>query len=211
MRKPLLIAWLLVPAAVAGYHFGPGQDRVRCDDAAAALRLAEAAVADALALTSSGGDAEARPAWEAAEKAFAEALALLPAGSEVEARTLRLERAKAQMLCGQLPDARRGLESLAADLATASGADPAQRASAQDALASARYYTTWLMRLEGASREEWVPEIEGARQSWRLLAEQADARGDTARAAEARENLESAIRLERMALGDLQGLPLPSQ
>ena len=43
-----------------------------------------------------------------------------------------------------------------------------------------RLSITWLMRLEGHSREEWEPEIEAARQTYRLLAERADASGDQA-------------------------------
>ena len=41
------------------------------------------------------------------------------------------------------------------------------------ALASAKYYLTWLMRLEGKTRAEWEPEIDGSRQLYRLLAEKA--------------------------------------
>ena len=37
---------------------------------------------------------------------------------------------------------------------------------------------TWLLRLEGQPAEIWEPEIEVARQNYRLLAEQAAARGD---------------------------------
>ncbi len=63
------------------------------------------------------------------------------------------------------------------------------------------------MRLEGAPREEWEPRIESARQTFKQLA------GDASGAArqEAQEDLESAIRLARMDLSELQGLPLPSQ
>jgi hypothetical protein len=67
------------------------------------------------------------------------------------------------------------------------------------------------MRLEGAPREEWEPEIEASRQNYKLLAEDPAARGDEKLAKLSCENLESAIRLERMSLTDLQGLPLPSQ
>jgi hypothetical protein len=78
------------------------------------------------------------------------------------------------------------------------------------------------MRLEGAPREEWEPEIEASRQNYKLLAEDPTSKCTSAGAAcdkgdeqvasvRAAENLESAIRLERMSLTDLQGLPLPSQ
>ena len=65
-----------------------------------------------------------------------------------------------------------------------------------------------LMRLEGRAKEDWEPEIEGARQHYALLAQNST---DEAERAKRHEDLESAIRLARMDLGELQGLPLPSQ
>jgi hypothetical protein len=84
-------------------------------------------------------------------------------------------------------------------------------ADARASLANAQYYMTWLMRLEGLSRDVWEPEIEAARQTYRLLADQATAGGDDQAAKSQRENLEASIRLARMELSELQGLPLPSQ
>jgi hypothetical protein len=63
---------------------------------------------------------------------------------------------------------------------------------------------TWLMRLEGLPQEEWEPEIESARQHFRQLAEKG-----TGGKERYQEKLESAIRLARMDLTDLQGQPLP--
>ena len=70
---------------------------------------------------------------------------------------------------------------------------------------------TWLMRLEGQPRDTWEPEVESARQTYRLLAEQSQKRGDAAAFEKNREDLESAIRLARLDLSALQGLPLPNQ
>ena len=64
----------------------------------------------------------------------------------------------------------------------------------------------WLMRLEGATEEEWVPTAENARQHFRYLAESAQTKGDTAD----RENLAASVRLLRMDLSELESLPLPS-
>ena len=90
-------------------------------------------------------------------------------------------------------------------------ADPELLRETRDAYANSQYYMTWLMRLEGLKREAWEPEIEAARQTYRLLAEQAEASGDDDAAKKSREDLESSIRLARMDLSELQGLPLPSQ
>ena len=70
---------------------------------------------------------------------------------------------------------------------------------------------TWLMRLEGATEEEWMPEIQAARQHYTQLTQTAEDMGDSELLKRSSEDLESSIRLARMDLGDLQALPLPSQ
>jgi hypothetical protein len=211
MRKLLLFVWLLIPVAAGAYHYGPGQDRMRGDRAAEAVSRAEAAASKARATAAKSGDDAARALWADAEEAYGEAIELLPQGSAAEARRLRLERAKAQMFVGKLPDARRDLAGLVDEVAGDPKPDAKLLDDARAALANAQYYSTWLLRLGGASREDWEPEIEAARQNYRLLAENAATSGDSKLAALTREDLESAVRLERMDLADLQGLPLPSQ
>ena len=115
------------------------------------------------------------------------------------------------MFISGLPEARRDLEVLVDELASDSAVDPALLTDARSTLASAQYYNTWLQRLEGTPREEWEREIEASRQNYKLVAEEQAARGNPALAMSAREDLEASIRLARMDLGELQGLPLPSQ
>ena len=197
MRKLLLLAWLMLPVLGAAYHYGPGQERLLLDDAAGLLsRAAEHA------------DAEE---WAEAEKAYTEALELLPADQVTAVRSARLERAKAQMFVKKLPVAHRDLRGLVDELAEDPDADPRLLDGAREAQANAQYYMTWLLRLEGHPEERWKPEIEAARQTYRLLAERRLADGDEYEADKHREDLEAAIRLERMELSELQGLPLPSQ
>jgi len=191
----MLVVWLLVPVAAAAYHYGPGQDLLAQDDADRALRRAEQLAAD--------------KQWAYAVQAYDEALKLLPGKRIDEQRRIRLERAKAQMLSKQLPEAHQEFATLVEELKDSG--DAKLRAASQSALANAQYYMTWLMRLEGQSPAIWEPEIEAARQNYKLLAEHAAAKGDTAEAQTYRDDLESAIRLARMDLGELQGLPLPSQ
>ena len=88
------------------------------------------------------------------------------------------QRAKVQMLGHQLPEANAALRELVDQIEDDKSADPKLRDEAREALANAQYYMTWLMRLEGLGAEEWEPEIESARQTYRLLAEQDEARGD---------------------------------
>jgi len=149
--------------------------------------------------------------WSAAVERYDQALALLPAGHNAEARRIRLERAKAQMLAKKLPEAHADLKALVAELEGDAKADTSMLENARHALASSQYYMTWLMRLEGLPADVWEPEVESARQNYRLLAEKAELAGNGAAAQKYREDLEATVRLARMDLSDLQGLPLPSQ
>lgn len=210
-RVHFALLWLLLPIAAGAYHLGPGQDRLRADRAASAAEQAAQAAREARRIAAESGDAAARRHWAEAAAACTEALAHLPAGEEQAAFALRIERAKAQMYISELPEARDELEAVVEELASSPAATPELLAEARAALANAQYYTTWLMRLEGAPREEWEREIQSARQNYRWLAERAEAGGDTERAAHAKEDLEATVRLARMDLDELQGLPLPSQ
>ena len=199
MRNILLCGWLLLPIGAWAYHEGPGQDRVARDDTADVL-------SDALAAWTEGSFGEAT-------ELYTRALEVLPKDDIDAARRIRLELNKARMESSELPTARDDLESLVDELVAEQAAgeeiDQELLADARKALASSQYYITWLMRLEGLPREEWEPEIEAARQNYRLLAEQAA--GDEQLVKLHQSDLESAVRLARMELEDLQGLPLPSQ
>ena len=197
MRMLILVGWLMVPVIVGAWHYGPGQERMQLDQVAKLLTRADAHAA--------------RGEYAAAEELYEAALKGLPPGKTAEARRVRLERAKAAMQCAKLPLAHEDLKTLVDEMADDPAADARVLAEARSALGSAQYYMTWLMRLEGQPRDVWEPEIEAARQTYRLLAEKADAAGDAGAAKRHRDDLESAVRLDRMELSDLQGLPLPSQ
>src|SRR5437016_6032797 len=71
----------------------------------------------------------------------------------------------------------------------------------------AAWLITWLMRLEGLGRDQWEPEIESARQTYKLLAEQAQSKGDAQQAKSLQEDLEAAIRWHEestMKIADLR-------
>lgn len=197
MKKLLLVIWLVLPVAGAAYHYGPGQEQLELEE-----------VDDLLAKADRHAAAEE---WFDAEEAYDAALEKLPEDQIALNRRIRLERAKAQMLNSKLPVARQELESLVDELEEDADAEAELRGEAREALASSQYYMTWLMRLEGLPREKWEPEIEAARQNYRLLAEEAGTTGLLAMAERQTENLEASIRLARMDLGELQGLPLPGQ
>jgi hypothetical protein len=210
MKTVILTLWLLLPVGFGAYHFGPGQERLQLDDAGELLQEAaeHAARAERLAPSDAAGS---RADYALALSSLEQALALLPDEETALRQRARLELAKCQLNASQLPQANASLQNLVDELADDPAADPALLAEARRAYASSQYYMTWLERLEGAGREEWEPRIETARQTYKLLSEEADARGDGAAAAQHREDLEAAVRLARLDLSELQGLPLPSQ
>lgn len=197
MRTLLLLGWLIVPIAGVAYHYGPGQEKMRLDDVARTL-----VQADQQALA---GD------WQDSAKTYDAALALIPADRAAETRRVRLERDKAWMNAAKLPEASVDLKSLVDELQADPKANARTLASAREAFANSQYYTTWLMKLEGMPRDDWEPEIESARQTFRLLAQEAKLNGDSSAVERNEEDLESVIRLARMDPNDLQGMALPKQ
>jgi tetratricopeptide (TPR) repeat protein len=198
MRKILLVGWLVLPVGAWAYHEGPGQDRV-------ALEATDGVMA-AAHLAASDGD------WKLAIREYEAALESLPKDPDAYdariAQRLQIELNKARMQSQGLIEARDELATLVEQMQAEDGADPELLRDARQALARAQFYKTWLMRLEGLDRKVWEPEIEAARQNWRLLAEQAVSESEKALH---QEDLEAAVRLARMEMEDLQGLPLPSE
>lgn len=192
MRKTLLISiWLLIPVILLAYHYGPGQSRLAMDRAARKI-------AEARAL-------EAEQNWEAAVQVWGEALSATPQEKTGPRLQLRLAQARVRMYTGELPEAIEDMETLLTE-ARRDRAEGGLQHEIRGTLASAQYYAGWLMRLEGAAAEEWLLPVESSRQHFRLLAEEAK---DPKASADYEKNLEATIRLERMNLSELQGLPLP--
>ena len=211
MKKTLIALWLTLPVAAYAYHMGPGQDHMRLDQAGLLIESADSHVAEAERIAAIEGDKAAFGEWVLAEAEYAEALDHLPSERVDEIRRLKLERAKAQMFISKLPDANATLSGMVTELLDDPDVDPALLADVQRTFATSQYYMTWLLRLEGAPREDWEPRIDSARQIFKLLATDAEAGSNQTTTKEAHEDLESAIRLARMDLSELQGLPLPSQ
>jgi hypothetical protein len=135
MRGLLLTLWLLVPLGAVAYHYGPGQDRLQLDKTEDLLAAARQEVA-----AGNHGDAV---------DLFTQALSTLPKDRALEGRRIRLERAKAQLLSGELPAAYDEMHGLVNELQEDATTDPELLADARATQANARYYLTWLMRLEG--------------------------------------------------------------
>lgn len=194
MKKLAFYLWLLTPVALLAYHYGPGQMSLALDDSARQIIAAQAL--------------EQKEDWHGAKEAYTAALAKVPATHKTTRWQLRLAQSKMRMYSGELPEAIVDMEGLLTEMQKENA--PAEKVDEVRAnLGTAEYYAGWLMRLEGAPAAEWSVQVENARQHFRLLAEEKlkagspDAKGY-------QENLEAAIRLARMDLSELQGMPLPS-
>lgn len=197
MRKFALAIWLMLPILVGAYHYGPGQAQLKLDETTSLLEEAD--------------EHAKNERWKDAVASYENALALLPKGNDDVRQRVRLERAKAMMFCSELPAANSELVMLVDEMQQSEAADQTVLDEARAALANSQYYRTWLMRLEGLPRAEWEPEIDAARQTYKMLATKSVEDGDAQNAKRHQEDLESMIKLARMDLNDLQGLPLPSQ
>ena len=197
MRILLIVGWLFLGLTGVIFHLGPGQEQLEIDRVNRIMDDARQAVIE--------------NNWTDAVFKYDEVLSALPSEKIAESRRVMLERAKAQMMATKLPEARKGLEALLSDVRGDDISDPRFIAEGQSTLANSQYYMTWLMRLEGLPEEEWMPEIEAARQHYAQLTQDAEQLGDEELLSRSAEDLEATIRLARMDLEDLQALPLPSQ
>lgn len=200
IRFLIFTAWSLLLVLAAAYHFGPGQEQLAIDDAGQLVR-------PALHLAQQG---EPEGLQAAAVKLTA-ALEKLPEDQELTRFAVRLERDKAWLQSSKLPEAHDDLLGLIDAMNANEETPETLKRDAYEAFAHAKYYITWLMRLEGRSRAEWYPEIETARQIYLELAEEAGESGNPKLQAKFQEDLEASIRLARMDVKQLQGLPLPKQ
>jgi len=197
MRILFLVLWLLIPVGAFAYHLGPGQNGMKRDKSAQMLAEADFYLASGR--------------WNEAEPLYKSALELLPEDAVSTNRKARLELAKCQLQNHGLPEANESLKVLVNELEEDKDVSPALLADARTTLANSQYYITWLMRLEGRAESDWQKEITSSQQIYCLLAEEA-AKGSDEEMIEIRKSdLESAVKLARMDLGELQGLPLPSQ
>ena len=199
MKKNLLIfLWALAPVALLAYHFGPGQAGLAREEAKTSIQAAL--------------DFEAGKQWQQAIDSYNDALAALPDSETAKRHQLQLARANARIYVGELPEAMLSMEHLLDE--TAKGSDKELESKVRSSLASAQYYTGWLMRLELAEKEEWKEPLEKARQNFRLLAEQTaktDAKASEDHQKDHQKNLEAVVRLARMDLSEVQALPLPKK
>ncbi len=196
MGRVILSLWFLIPVGLAAWHFGPGQPQLARDKAGDLLHRAETA--------------EVNQEWAEAAVLYSQAAAELPESDQAQRNRLQVLQARSRIRSGELLEGQEQLEKLLALLSNEPAGSLALETDAFHELATASYYAAWIMRLEGATAEEWKPEAETARQLFRFLAERAEQGGDDD-AETFQKNLENTIRLEQMDLSTLRAKPPPKK
>jgi hypothetical protein len=196
MNRLATLVWLLVPIALIAWHFGPGQGQLSADKARLYIETAR--------------EAASRLQWQKAADRYGDAINELPEEAVHQKRRLELEQARALIQAGKMVEGQEQLESLLDAMEKDTTADKKLLAEVRNELATSSYFAAWLMRLEGATEEEWLREAERARQQFRVLAENAaEADADGEAALDFKKNVEAVVRLEQMDLSELLAKPLP--
>ncbi len=204
-RLGLIALWLVVPLALGAWHAGSGAQHLAEESAARAATQARQ-------LAEAGQWSEAADAADAAVASLARARALEAESGVVRTSDPQLDRVllaqcAARWRAGDLAEGLDQAITLLSDLEQRAAADPELVRATRSEVASASYVAAWFMRLEGGEDQEWAIAAEESRAQFRLLAETAVPGSGEAEAAA--KNLEAAIRLQRLDLGELRALPLP--
>ena len=193
LRKIAMLAWFAAPLLVISWHYGPGQSALAHDLAASHVSVARTAAAQA--------------DYAAASDAFTAALAGLPPDDPARL-PIELEQAMASAASGELLQGMDQMSDVIKRLNERGEGNGELARATRSELGEAHYHAAWLMRLEGASTDEWTAEVDEARQHFRLLAETTS---DPVEVEISSKNLESAVRLQRLDLTELKGMALPKK
>lgn len=194
MKRLLISLWLLLPVLLLLVHLTNGKRLLERDRIQSVIREARAA----------GHRADHAKAADL----FAEAAEALRAEAPDTALRLDLHKARAEARQGKLGTASGSLDRILADPAYQQQS-AAFRQDVHEAAGGVRYYAAWRMRLDNAPRRDWMAQADLARRHFRLLAESRLGKAPQSFTTGQMENLEAAIRLQRMGLEELKAKPLP--
>lgn len=201
MAKALVfVAWfLLLPLMLVYQWYGPGEKQMEIDRVGLEVRNAQREL-----------DNEN---WKEASEKLTAVISKMPKEKVNEIYRLRLEKSKAMMKSSGLPKAHQDLVGMVEELTEKFGESESEEqkqllADSKFALANSSFFMTWLIRREGHARDVWLPYVETARQTYTELEEKADSESDKKMYAE---ELEKTIRLSRLDMKQLLGLPIPNQ
>lgn len=196
MKRWLLLLWLLVPLPVLVWHYGPGQRWLARDRSQDLLREAR--------------KAEGKRDFAAAENLYRAAAGALGTHDPSVRMKMELSAVRNRYYQGGALEAIEAADNLLADPRFKSAPTEVQQ-EARELAGRMHYYAAWVMRLEGAKRELWLEEAELARQNFRMLAESGMSGGDQAFTRAQQNNLEAAVKLQRMSMTELMARPLPEE
>jgi hypothetical protein len=196
MKKALLLLWLLLPLPVVVWHFGPGQQWLARDRAHTLIQQAQ--------------QAETDQQWAEAERLYQAAGSLIGTQDPPVRMRMDLALVRARYHQGGAVEAIDGADRILSD-ARFSEMPAALQREARELAGRLHYYAAWVMRLEGAKRELWLEEAELARQNYRMLTESSLAEGKADYSKLQQENLENAVRLQRLSMTELMARPLPEE
>lgn len=187
--KGMILIWLLITVPALWFHYGKGQillenEQVRTDVSAAAQAF-------------HAKDYKRAEFFLNAAKARVEERKKDPLLCEIDLR-LGLVQLKSGKLF-------RASETIAQTLKDYPEISAQEESEIRENLAAALYYNAWDLRLRGVIRDRWEPIAQGARQTFRHLAE------NTSDSSCYLRNLEATARLCRLDLTALQGLTLPEE
>jgi hypothetical protein len=192
------VACVVVLVALVVWHNGPGQ--VLEQRGAAQEALDEAAVARAASRHSQ------------AASLLHQALEALHPDDDAETRfRIRLALGRALLASPEgLIAGSEVLHGLSEESRDREDLPQALKDDIRAASGEAAYFTAWRLRLAGAGRSEWLPEAQMARQQFRLLARDSEARNNPTAGRAYTEVLDQVIQLQLMGDEALAALPLPS-
>ena len=196
MKRWLLLLWLLVPLPIVVWHYGPGQRWLARDRSQDILREAQ--------------QAEEKHDYAAAENLFRAAASALGSHDPSVRMKIELSAVRNRYYQGGALEAIDAADNLLSDTRFKSASPEIQR-EVRELAGRMHYYAAWVMRLEGAKRELWLEEAELARQNFRMLAESGMASDDPGFTRTQQNNLEAAVKLQRMSMTELMARPLPDE
>lgn len=194
MKRTLRTVWLTFAFVMLGFHLLQGR-KIEAHETAIAIREL-------------GAKAEKSGKYDLALRKFNEALKVAEnADSSLQVR-LQLDAARVGIQTGESLGIAETLDSLI-ERQQATQLPQSLLRETRSLAASAHYYAAYALRLENAPRDMWLDEIERSRQHLRTLAENASNRANAKEADTYGRALESAIRLERAGVYELNSKEVP--
>ncbi len=194
MKRTLRIVWLIFAFVLLGFHLLQGR-KIDAYETANSIREL-------------GAKAESAGKYDLALRKFTEAIKVAEDADRSLQVRLQLDAARVGIQAGESLGIAETLDALI-ESEQATQLPKTLLRETRSLAASAHYYAAYALRLESAPRDMWLDEIERSRQHLRTLAENAANRSNHEEADTYGQALESAIRLERAGVFELNSKQIP--